>query len=743
MEQTGKKIKVACKTPSIISKKAIKTSVKKLTPRTKYARQRNKNKTSPDTYNKNSILSKSSTKESKISNASSSLTKRSKTNEYPTPTTKELNKRLEKLRARRKALTGSDLLQGKKFSNNGTIRSVSQAAKLCNTFDYGKERRKLWSKLCDQYHISPPNKNEAILLNKDLHSASTISPISKCKLSDPKPTNLSSGIHDERHQSELEKEFEESKNKIVDREENREDEDDICEIITVKTKNKIILNQVPDLNFNEATPQSPLLNHRSDSAHVVIQENPTWDLLAKGKGPVTSKMHVLHDELTPTRRIFNMNDSIQLKYEYVNNEFNSNQSERSFDLATVTTPKLAQKIEYIEATSSIPHLEYTVISMESQLNDLREKNKEKDRTIISLKERMKNYEQLIEERQSADEVIETKEKKVDSNDASDEKSILENKLKEMSVQLDDVTIKRRDEMKAFSQNSAALYEAREVNLSLRLKIGGLTNELDKKSKQLEWCEQKHRSKIAQLAHHYESEIRHLERRNNMIGSDRKIKSFSEDVASLQTRLENLKNDFAHLKSSARADIQEAKICLQRNCDSLSSYVKEEINSTAQFMSELINAPSIDVFQREMSCIRKQVADINNDYACFREDTKKRICRLEKRLEIPNVHEDIKKGLSSNQLKPTKSSNPGSDSWTLFTMRFLEAINGIPPKDEPIKSYDLDKTKATMLINELSFGRTDDDSKLDTVNTVQGIECSESNSLKDEDIFVDAHAIEIT
>ena len=159
---------------------------------------------------------------------------------------------------------------------------------------------------------------------------------------------------------------------------------------------------------------------------------------------------------------------------------------------------------------------------------------------------------------------------------------------------------------------------------------------------------------------------------------------SRELAYARQEMSTLRQNYDELKETANQAFVEAQDAIARNCETLSTYVQEEIQESEHASNKVINE-----LHCELEDAYDQIARLQNN-KCEKEEVNLNDDEI-------GVHEGIK---TFRKLQ----SIPNFKTWGDFSARFRDAISGKLPCDE-MKESELDTAavlKAESLVKELCF-----------------------------------------
>ena len=386
---------------------------------------------------------------------------------------------------------------------------------------------------------------------------------------------------------------------------------------------------------------------------------------------------------------------------------------------------LSKKIDIIEASSSIPNLEYEVLCFENKTDHLMVQIKEKDVIINSLKEMIEHLTNHFKENQKIYTQDETEEfqsnmrvdwspnynsyvmevgyvktmpeidKCLESESTRKEKPAFEQKSKVKHFELENLSKKLIEEEKSFSQYRADLHEAREENLVLRLQLGKVTKQLEGIIKNKTHENRKRPlgndsaymnslDKNASIQNNESLWVNDGDRKADQkeknacefkLGIQSRVKqkqSLNEELVLMKRTLQGLKNDIQLMKKTSLEEFRNAKDTIQGSCNDVLSYVMEEVYENEIFIEEVTENRSNESQQNGiLRETNKILSSIKDDFMRLNLDIVTRIDDLEQRLlqKLNTANLTTEEDLKSPRPKSTLNL------WNKLKSYFFKIVSG--------------------------------------------------------------------
>jgi len=231
------------------------------------------------------------------------------------------------------------------------------------------------------------------------------------------------------------------------------------------------------------------------------------------------------------------------------------------------------------------------------------------------------------------------------------------------------------------------------------------------------------------------------------------------IDDLKSELEEVRCDYEELKDSSEEAFEMAAHSISRNCDSLKSYVHEEIQD-----SQNVSMGMITNLQRELKEAREEIESLEKATKSSKEQEK---CQSEKIIDLQEELDQAREVIRSMESMPAackveKSSISSLDSdpereestkieneergagrtWDDFTFKFREAIDGkLPDCDASVQSkLDLYGTMtAEKLFQDLCFNLKSPSPQKRKEDILAASSFYECVPVDDEDEFLDARS----
>jgi len=704
MVDDGKKIRLSCKTPSPISKKVAKRYTGMVTPRTSNKKNR---------YKKRGISQRSalqhtpSTKSEKRIMSSSS--KQVHENIRAGSSTPELNTRLQKLISQRRAF---------KVRNTSLTNEGGEHRNETKNFQYNLNRS-------NEHSFEDEIENDPVPFSFDR-------------------TPIKDSENDQQDQSTIEIDA-----KFRDKDKNTSYSSHLSENNVFLAGELISQSLSANLKRKSSFEE---FHNREKSIDVVQEKNLQFHENTPG-GPTIYPLHLL------------------LYKQLAGIETNDNASPRyNIDVSIATSANGATKEGLnIESIMYIAQLEEEILLMKNTINEQQQNIDKKETFIKSLRILIDDKDNKIEQEQKARVQAEINEKTAEvraikkaTNEARitaveqirsmlenqerntiAQTNLLEQKFKKVCLELDEVKSKRKEDMDTFSKKSSCLYETREENLTLKSQLKKLTQQIEEKTGSQQNIEKLQEKRITKLKASHESEIKYYQRKlylrgsaiKNRLGGEvflskdyTKAKKNTGDLISLQQKVNVLTDEIKILRKSSTMKIHDAKEEIVNGCASLKAYVNEEMEASSKLKSNDLIDSSLTAVSQEMSISCKNVLRIeecntnNNEESTFDQES--------------NTNKSVQCSLSMDKsaLQEPSSARFSDNSWLMFTLHFLQALNGCYKENNAFNSRYLDKDNALKLIKELGFSHIDENMRIKDMHDF-GYHISEEN-----EVFLDASEV---
>lgn len=159
---------------------------------------------------------------------------------------------------------------------------------------------------------------------------------------------------------------------------------------------------------------------------------------------------------------------------------------------------------------------------------------------------------------------------------------------------------------------------------------------------------------------------------------------SRELAYARQEMSTLRQNYDELQATANQAFEEAQNAIARNCETLSLYVREEIQESEKAAKKVINQ-----LHCELEDAYDQIARLQN------------IQYEREEVSLDNGEVRVHEGIKTSRIP---HSIPNFKTWSDFSARFRDAISGKLPCDEK-KESELDTAavvKAESLVKELCF-----------------------------------------
>lgn len=199
---------------------------------------------------------------------------------------------------------------------------------------------------------------------------------------------------------------------------------------------------------------------------------------------------------------------------------------------------------------------------------------------------------------------------------------------------------------------------------------------------------------------------------------------SKSLAFMREEVLILKENYNDIKNITQTTFLEAQEAVAKNCETLASYVDDEIRESEEAANVIINGleDELENAYEQISLLKnirqseQEACEVVSGLQEELESAREQIALLKNTPKSSNRNDEMEKSI----LQPSFISN--IQSWDDFTDKFRAAINGKMPLDEDTETtYDSDAIlKAESLFNELSF-----DTSCDTNSSMESDEFLDS------------------
>lgn len=209
---------------------------------------------------------------------------------------------------------------------------------------------------------------------------------------------------------------------------------------------------------------------------------------------------------------------------------------------------------------------------------------------------------------------------------------------------------------------------------------------------------------------------------------------SKSLAFMREEISILKENYIDIQNTTKSAFLEAQEAVAKNCETLASYVDDEIRESEEASNAIINGLEEELknAHEQISLLKnirqseKEACEIVSGLQEELESAREQICLLNNTPKSSNCNDESEKFI----LQPSSISN--IQSWRDFTDKFRAAINGKMPLDDCTEAtYDSAAIlKAERLFNELSFDTScDTDSSMESDEFLDSFEDEQAMDAK--------------